>query len=405
MENDNEFTRTLRELLRLTKLTQSQLGEESGISQAQVSGIVTGRRHPSRSQVNRLTLGLMLAATRQLPGDSTFSDSQYRVARMFAPRHLEAASTAMLALAGYAPEGDISRHTKGVIENSFWESLQPGYSSQLDTHGAPAQELRFGWFPYLPLAVPDEVDPSAAPPGGFSREVCDRVAHLLGVTPRYIRLKVEDAELALERGLVDVMAPLIRHPSRMRSMAFSQPIGGLRIGLEALVPKKLDYKKDDFPSKFFIKYPSGGTSYSLFRLEYPSISKSEQERQGVRELDHWKVMYKDGYYEPRTKLPICFIMDEITAIYAVHTRPEEFDFGIGPKVPEERKVLLRLALAVKRSEPALLHALNDALSLVTESDLLREVYSKMEESSDDANREIIKRVWRERKSPIIVSQR
>ena len=390
---DTEFTRTLRELLRLTRLTQSQLGEEAGMSQAQVSGIVTGRRHPSRIQVNRLTLALIVAASRILPGDSTFSDSPYRVARLFAPRHLEAASAAMLTLAGYSPEG--SSRGLSAIQNAFWESLQPGYASQLDSRGALAQPLRFGWFPYPPLAVPDTIDPNGAPPSGLSREICDRVAHLLGFAPKYIRLQVEEAELALETSRIDVMAPLIRHPSRMRSMIFTQPIEGLRIGLEALVPRRHSHK-ESFPKGYFVLYPAGGTSYSLFRLEYPSIHKSGAERQGVSELDHWKVMYRDGTYHLETRAPMCFITDEITAIYAVQSRPDDFDYGIGPQEPERRKVLLRLALAVSRHESSLLQALNDALSLVKESDLLREVYENMESGQDAANREIMRRVWRER---------
>lgn len=392
-----ELARHLTKALKCLDWSQVQLSRASGVSAAQISGMLGERRAMSRVQVNRVLFALLLEVRERWDDLTKEKRDELRPFRLHSDS-LDEAVASFMSKAGFGPTMNLADPEL----DAFWRGLEPGFANELNDHGAPRTELTFAWFPYPPLAIPAEaatkMRAGTRQPHGLAIDICEHVAHLLGFTARYVEISVENIDGALMDNEAQVLAPVVlRHPCRMRSMCFSRPLPGLTIGFEALLPAAYadlrigkvgrEEWKYTFPVDYVITHPGGGTAFSLFHLQYPQHSyKHRRAQQG---LTSWEFLLDDKKnYDPVQRRPYCFVTDQITALWAKSQNPERLRLGFEGK--EAAKARLSLALAVSPTEPKLLEAIDQALLLAEKVDMFRDLYyERFKEPAESIYREVV----------------
>lgn len=383
------FADKLRERLAALNWDQSVLADVAGVSATKVSGWLSASRSISRDDVCRLAwaisagqdgsslkrvkgesgteLQLKLPPSRSLQ-DETTGDLPGRGG-------IEQITADLLDAAGYS----------SAIEPKLdraWGRLTPG----MNNGSAQANEnsLKVGWFDYPPFAIPrhaQEFD-------GISRELCDVLCSLLGISMTPVRLGLGEIEAAVRSRKVDMLAPTLALPSRLRSLAFSEALPGIQVGLATLVSSRVS-PRPQFDTKACIHCARGSVTKAQLRLlypkEWPIFGPHIHEEQ---DLDNWHVLFESP--QDAEKELCFFVADEITCNYAALKDPQRVAVASLPAVASQAK--LPLAFGVHHDEPRLLAAINTTIHLMQDGNLFEHTYKAWARKDPQIAHEILKKL-------------
>lgn len=364
---------------------QKALVLDAGSNKAVISRALRDVSNPSRATVNKLVLQLMHAIDTEIkeknPGVNING-----LKREYDPAQLDAVLLRLLSSAGFIPH--VAEY---MCVDSFWSSLRPDYTTNIDENGIPQKAINIAWFDYPPFTNPNQSIGMANLTEGLSKDVCDCITQLLGFNPNYIR--IEQREL-LEASLWDkahMVAPLLMHPTRLVGMSFSTPLPELSIGLEAITYKHFEsenfpgapLKKASQPGRSIFSRLRGGVAHSLFRLEYDRLREKPVPFELFNSFSEWKGATQVS------ELPQYFLTDEAFAM-AILERETRDKFI--PSIDNAlRKIRLSLALAVNPSEPKLLAAINETVKLLHDSDTFSNLYNEFQNKGEHC-RKIMDRI-------------
>lgn len=200
-DSPDEFWREISGWARKLSVTQKELAEGGGISESVVSRWKSGKKHPSRADVSRMTYAIAKAHESHRNAEPSREDS-YR-----APADLESLLVSLLNAAGYSPQ---QRRTRSTT----WEILMSS-ATRAD------RKIKVGWFPWHGL-----ISMGDGRPTGPVYEMIESIVPLFGCVPDWQgSSKVANIGEELRSGQVDIVLPALRLPSRGIDGVFSSPLG------------------------------------------------------------------------------------------------------------------------------------------------------------------------------------